>query len=199
MCVGSSSSARAGSSARQTFGRAAQRLSQRLSTQSVFQPGQYQVKNVKREEGRLRGGRVVTKTLGNKYKGDARTVQINSREEYDALRNTQVAIRSRGFVQGDDGGITRQRRWADTGRTATLERGDIRRIGGGKDFVNEVRPEKQNRVAMVDESKARIKTRQARSGMREEANARSRSTRKKGRGLRIGGSGVSVPGSTGVQ
>ena len=198
MCVGSSSSARAGSSARQQLGRAAQRRVQTLSTKSVFQPGLYQVKNVKREEGRLRGGNVVQQTLGNKYAGDTRRVQINTRKEYNALRNTEVAIRSRGFVQGADGGITRQRRWADTGRKATLERGDIVRIGG-QDFVNEVRPDKQSRVAMADESQARIKTRQARSGMREEANARSRSTRKKGRGLRIGGSGVSVPGSTGVQ
>lgn len=65
------------------------------------------------------------------------------------------------------------------------------------DHVKNPEYQNQNRVAIRDEASARRKSRGIRSRMQEESNYRSsRSSRRKGSGLRIGGSGVSVPGIT---
>lgn len=64
---------------------------------------------------------------------------------------------------------------------------------GGTKYRNEVRPDKMNRVALPNETAARIKARPARKGQAQEVNYRSQRKRK-GTGLRIGGSGVNVPG-----
>ncbi len=69
-----------------------------------------------------------------------------------------------------------------------------KRITKGKTLVERDGPmPKLNRVGIRNEGAARRKTRGARSQMRSETNYRSRS--RKGTGLRIGGSGVNVPGT----
>ncbi len=199
MCVGSSRSARAGSAARSGLGRAAQRRVQTQSTKTVFNPGKYRVQTGTSQQYQDLGGEGGVEELVESPR--YRTFQINNRAELNALNQRRFTETRKTpiYEESDDNeGLGRHMREVGQKTSTRTFGGNARRVRGSE-TKNVITPDKQARVQIADEGKARIKTRQARSGMREEANARSRSTRKKGRGLRIGGSGVSVPGSTGVQ
>lgn len=118
--------------------------------------------------------------------GVQKTVRLNSLDDYNQQRDALMAS------------IDPNARTLGGGGPQQVAESRIRRKNGPT-FKNRVTPDPVARTAVADEGSTRRKTRSVRAGMQEEANARSRSTRKKGRGLRIGGSGVSVPGSTGVQ
>jgi len=162
-----------------------QRQTGSTATQSFFRPGTYQVQNVRRNDN-LKGG----KRQDFKYGSDYTTMRINSRAEYDAIAGQQIQMRERNRARVNG------KRWQDTGQTTTRDDRDFRRIGGGSTWENREAPVAQGRVAIKDETAGRIKSRPARAAQKNEVNYRSQRKRK-GTGLRIGGSGVNVPGGGG--
>lgn len=204
MCTavgGGSRTARVGRAARSGIGRAQKRQSQTRSRQSVFQAGDYKVRNTRRYESGRESGRT--------YDSDWTHVRINSQKEKRALMGGKLNIRARGSRNGDIDYDNNKfdykysvNRWQEASykgqSTSATRASDIRRKGNSPEFKNEMRANKQNRVAVADESSARRKTRGARVHQRKEVGYRSR---RKGaaqatNGLRIGGSGVNVPGSS---
>ena len=185
MCVGGGSTNL--SSVRRLAGNVGQRQVQTQSLQSVFQPGVYSVNNTRRlrGDGSAYGG---FSTANSGFRKDrSRGVRIDTEAQYNKLLGQDIQVQQRTNPLASQG-----RRWTPQGTTKRTD-GDFKRTSGGSTFKNEVRADKQNRVAVRDETNARIKTRTARAGQKQEVNFRSQRKRK-GTGLRIGGSGVNVPG-----
>lgn len=204
MCTAAAGGQRAGARFRSVAGKAAQRAGATKSIKSVFQAGDYKVRNTRRYESGKESGRT--------YDSDWSHVRINTAAEKQALLSRQLNIRARGIknsnIDYDNDKFDRKfsvRRWQEASfkgnSTAAIRANDIKRKGKSPEFKNEVTRDKQGRVGVRDERQTLKAARKVRGASVRETGYRSR---RKGaaqatNGLRIGGSGVNVPGGGGVQ
>ena len=199
MCVGGGGGRASASSLRQGLGAAVRRQSGQRITRSVFRPGDYRVQTGEREVLRAddsEGG------SGLYREPVYRRQRLNSFNDYNKLvSDVGATLQQTKPDYGGRRGNAALRYARKNPRIARSQEeireeaaGRISRIGGGQHFENKEGMSTQGRVALKNETGARKKARRLRSGMAEESNYRSsRGSRRKGTGLRIGGSGVSVP------
>ncbi len=226
MCTGGGGSS--GRRLRSAGGRSVQRAGATQSVQSVFQGGRYRLRDGTRQQTYTNydapGGveREETRTVANYRtvsfgKGQKELDRFNAlrHQQFEKTAATEVkfpnrmsgnkrlrimrnANRGRAGAKAKIARYTRDRSAAD--RYKEVDTSLLIKASRGPSHKNEVKRNAQQRVKTVDNAQLLKKARKARGANTSEAGYRSRrkSAAQATSGLRIGGSGVNVPGGGGV-